>query len=73
MELIDGVPVIIRSRHGEATLPTRINSDVRPGELFCTFHDPRVFLNHVTSPHRDSVVSAPEYKVTAVQVRKLQA
>ncbi len=73
LELTDGVPVTIRSRHGEATLPTRINPDVRPGELFCTFHDPSVFLNHVTSPHRDSVVSAPEYKVTAVQVRKLQA
>lgn len=73
LELTDGVPVIIRSRHGEATLPTRINPDIRPGELFCTFHVPSVFLNHVTSPHRDSVVSAPEYKVTAVQVRKLQA
>ncbi|MBI5759160.1 MAG: formate dehydrogenase subunit alpha [Planctomycetales bacterium] len=70
LELIDGAAVTIRSRHGEAMLPLRINSDIPPGELFATFHEPHVFLNHVTSPHRDSVVHAPEYKVTAVQVRK---
>lgn len=70
LELTDGAEVTIRSRHGEAMLPLRINSDIPPGELFATFHEPQVFLNHVTSPHRDSVVHAPEYKVTAVQVRK---
>lgn len=73
LELADGVTVTIHSRHGEATLPLRISSDIPPGELFATFHDPSIFLNHVTSPHRDSVVNAPEYKVTAVQVQKASA
>jgi len=71
LQLSDGESVTIHSRYGEAVLPARISSDVAPGELFATFHDPRVFLNHVTSPQRDKIVNAPEYKVTAVQVRKL--
>jgi formate dehydrogenase major subunit len=70
LHLENGQRVRIRSRYGEATLPVRITSAVRPGELFATFHAADVFLNHVTSPHRDRYVKSPEYKVTAVQVEK---
>ena len=73
LQITDGVAVTIRSRHGEATLVTRLNPEIRPGELFCTFHDPQAFVNHLTSPHRDAIVNAPEYKVTAVQVRTHKA
>jgi formate dehydrogenase major subunit len=69
--LKNGMHVQVKSRYGEATLVARLNSGIRPGELFCTFHDPATFVNHVTSPYRDAVVSTPEYKVTAVQVKKL--
>jgi formate dehydrogenase major subunit len=62
--------VRIRSRYGEATLPIRITSTVKPGELFATFHTAEVFLNRVTSPHRDRYVKSPEYKVTAVGLEK---
>jgi hypothetical protein len=41
------------------------------GELFATFHTPAVFLNQVTSPHRDRHTLTPEYKVTAVRIDKL--
>jgi formate dehydrogenase major subunit len=68
--LTDGAPATIQSRHGQATLITRLNPDVRCGELFCTFHEARTFVNHLTSPHRDCVVGAPEYKVTAVRVSR---
>ena len=66
----NGQRVRIRSHYGEATLPVRITSAVKPGELFATFHTADFFLNHVTSPHRDRYVKSPEYKVTAVQVEK---
>ena len=66
--LSNGQRVQIRSRYGEAILPIKIEDLVRPGELFATFHTPGVFLNYVTSPHRDKYVSTPEYKVTAVRI-----
>jgi formate dehydrogenase major subunit len=66
----DGELVTIRSRYGKATLPVAYSPWVKPGELFATFHKPEVFLNKVTGPHRDSLVGAPEFKVTAVTVVK---
>ena len=70
LNLQEGDPVRISSRYGEATLPIRITSTVKPGELFATFHTAEVSLNRVTSPHRDRDVKSPEYKVTAVKVEK---
>ena len=71
LELRDGMIVRIRSRHGEALLPVKINPAVKPGELFATFHTAEIFLNFVTSPHRDRYVGSPEYKVTAVRIENL--
>ena len=62
--------VRVQSAYGEAVLPIRISSSVKPGELFATFHTREVFLNRVTSPHRDRHVKTPEYKVTAVRVER---
>jgi formate dehydrogenase major subunit len=62
--------VLVQSRYGSASLPIRITRRVKPGELFATFHDAAVFLNRVTSPHRDRYVKSPEYKVTAVKIEK---
>lgn len=68
--LRDGDRVRVRSRHGAADIPVRVDSRVQPGELFATFHVVEVFLNQLTSPHRDRVVMTPEYKVVAVSVEK---
>ncbi|MCM3905284.1 MAG: formate dehydrogenase subunit alpha [Pyrinomonadaceae bacterium] len=70
LQLTKGEQVHIHSRYGKATLPIRITSAVRPGELFATFHTAKVFLNRVTSPYRDRYVKSPEYKVTAVRIEK---
>jgi formate dehydrogenase major subunit len=70
LQLHSGEKVRVHSRFGEASLPIRITSTVRPGELFATFHTAEVFLNRVTSPHRDRHVKTPEYKVTAVKIRR---
>jgi formate dehydrogenase major subunit len=70
LELREGDRVKVLSRYGEAVLPVKINSYVKPGELFATFHTAEAFLNYVTSPHRDHHVKTPEYKVTAVRIEK---
>jgi formate dehydrogenase major subunit len=70
LRLENGQRVHIRSRYGEASMPIRITSSVKAGELFATFHFADIFLNRVTSPHRDRYVKSPEYKVTAVWIEK---
>ncbi len=71
LKLQDGDRICVRSRYGEAVLPLRIDSRVKSGELFATFHAAGVFLNNLTSPHRDDIVMTPEYKVVAVNVEKV--
>jgi formate dehydrogenase major subunit len=67
----DGERLRVCSRYGAAVLPVRISPALTDGQLFATFHTPEVFLNTVTSPHRDTVVGTPEYKVTAVRLERL--
>jgi formate dehydrogenase major subunit len=69
--IADGGRVAVTSRHGRIELVARLTDTVRPGELFTTFHDPALFVNRVTSPVRDRIVHAPEYKLTAVRVEAL--
>ena len=73
LQLQKGERVLIKSRYGSASLPIRITRRIKPGELFATFHDAKVFLNRVTSPHRDRYVKSPEYKVTAVRIEKVES
>jgi formate dehydrogenase major subunit len=73
LALQTGERVRLLSRYGEAVLPARVDSSVKPGELFATFHTPESFLNRVTSSHRDRYVKTPEYKVTAVRVEKIDS
>ena len=65
--------VRLRSQQGEAELPVQISDHVKPGEVYTTFHNTRVFLNQITTSHRDRYTKTPEYKVTAVNVAKLAA
>jgi formate dehydrogenase major subunit len=73
LRLHQGEQVQVQSRYGEASLPIRITSAVKPGELFATFQTAAVFLNRLTSPYRDRYVKTPEYKVTAVKIKKLKS
>lgn len=71
LELHEGQRVRVQSPYGAATLPAHITERVKPGELYSTFHDPAVFINYVTNPHRDRYTLTPEYKRTAVRLEKL--
>lgn len=68
---VDGEPLRLRSCHGEALLPDRINPVVKSDELFAIFHTARVLMYCRTSSGHDTVVGTPEYKVTAVRIPKL--
>jgi formate dehydrogenase major subunit len=66
-----GETVRVVSQYGCAELPIHIDSGLRAGEVFATFHSPEQFLNQLTSSVRDTIVGAPEYKRTAVRIEKL--
>jgi formate dehydrogenase major subunit len=70
--LADGETVRLRSEQGAAELPVKISDHVKPGEVYTTFHSTRVFLNQITTSHRDRYTKTPEYKVTAVRIEKLE-
>ena len=70
--LAAGEVVRLRSRYGHVELPVHFDSGLRKGELFATFHSPKIFLNVLTSPVKDRTVGASEYKVTSVCIEKLE-
>lgn len=71
LSISDGERVLLKSNYGEAVLPAQVSERVKNGELFASFHDPKVFLNYATGPTRDRFTQAPEFKVTAVRIEKL--
>ncbi|MGK5085257.1 formate dehydrogenase subunit alpha [Bdellovibrionota bacterium FG-1] len=64
------VPVEVESKYGRFVGRAWLTDRVREGELFSTFHDIEAMVNHVTGAGRDSVTHTPEYKVTAVTIRR---
>ena len=66
----EGEPVQVRSRHGAFTLRAQLTERVRPGEPFATFQAVAAYVNRATGPGRDGTTGTPEYKVTAVSLRK---
>jgi formate dehydrogenase major subunit len=66
----EGDLVELASRAGATTLHARISDRMQPGVVYTTFHFPGSAVNVVTTEFADWATECPEYKVTAVQVRK---
>jgi formate dehydrogenase major subunit len=66
----EGDLVALASRKGETTLHARLSERLQPGVVYTTFHHPESAANVVTTEYGDWATDCPEYKVTAVQVRK---
>jgi formate dehydrogenase major subunit len=66
----EGDAVHVRSRHGAFTLRAQLTENVRPGEPFATFQAVEAYVNQATGTGRDAVTGTPEYKVTAVSLRR---
>jgi len=60
----------VQSRHGAFTLRAQLTEQVQPGEPFATFQAVEAYVNRATGSGRDSTTGTPEYKVTAVSLRK---
>jgi formate dehydrogenase major subunit len=61
----------IKSRAGETVLRATVTERVQPGVVYTTFHFPESGANVITTDNSDWATNCPEYKVTAVQVTKV--
>lgn len=61
----------VSSRAGDTMLRANITERVQPGVVYTTFHHPETGANVVTTDNSDWATNCPEYKVTAVEVRKM--
>ena len=66
----DGDLVAVESRSGEVALRALVTERVQPGVVYTTFHHPLSGTNVITGEFSDWATNCPEYKVTAVQVRR---
>lgn len=68
----DGDWVGVQSRAGETVLRAKISERMQPGVAYTTFHWPGSGANVVTTENSDWATNCPEYKVTAVQVSRVE-
>jgi formate dehydrogenase major subunit len=68
----DGDWVGIMSRAGDTVLRATVSERMPPGVVYTTFHFPESAANLVTTENSDWATNCPEYKVTAVQVVKVE-
>ncbi|MBI2394901.1 MAG: formate dehydrogenase subunit alpha [Deltaproteobacteria bacterium] len=69
----DGDEVEVASRRGSLRTFAKVTTRVAPGNLFMSFHFPELQVNLLTSSHADAATSCPEYKVSAVALRRIAA
>jgi formate dehydrogenase major subunit len=62
----------VTSRAGATVLRAQVTERVRPGVVYTTFHFPESGANVITTENSDWATNCPEYKVTAVQVDRVQ-
>jgi formate dehydrogenase major subunit len=68
--IVDGDLVSLESRSGDIALRAQISERMQPGVVYTTFHHAKTGANVITTDYSDWATNCPEYKVTAVQVRK---
>ena len=68
--VVQGDRVEVSSRAGTTVLMAQLTDRVQPGVVYTTFHHPQSGANVITTENSDWATNCPEYKVTAVQVKK---
>ena len=68
--VLDGDLVSLASRSGDIALRARISERMQPGVVYTTFHHAKTGANVITTDYSDWATNCPEFKVTAVQVRR---
>ncbi|MBI1374742.1 MAG: formate dehydrogenase subunit alpha [Phycisphaera sp.] len=69
-EIEPGDTAEIHSRWGRTEAPVRITDRIVPGTAFLSFHFPESHANCLVGPQVDPQSRCPEYKVTAIRVRR---
>lgn len=66
----DGDLVSLASRSGDISLRAEVSERMQPGVVYTTFHHAQTGANVITTDYSDWATNCPEYKVTAVEVRR---
>jgi len=66
----DGQKVVVSSRRGEVAVFAKITTSASPGVLFMPFHFAEGAANALTNNELDPESHIPEFKVSAVNIRK---
>jgi formate dehydrogenase major subunit len=70
--IAEGDWVGIRSRTGETVLRATLTERVQAGVCYTTFHFPESGANVITTDNSDWATNCPEYKVTAVELVRVE-
>ncbi len=62
--------VALASRSGDISLHAEVTERMQPGVVYTTFHHAETGANVITTDYSDWATNCPEYKVTAVEVRR---
>jgi predicted molibdopterin-dependent oxidoreductase YjgC len=72
LDIGEGDTILLSSRRGEMEAPARLTHSVKPGTLFLPIHFGENPTNILTSSEAfDPLAKIPEFKVSAVNIRKL--
>jgi len=62
--------VMLASRAGDIAVRAEVSERMQPGVVYTTFHHAKTGANVITTDNSDWATNCPEYKVTAVEVRR---
>ncbi len=69
----DGDTVEITSRRGTIDVTAKVTGKSNPGVVFMPFHFAECAANVLTGGALDPIAKIPEYKVSAIKVRKKES
>ncbi|MCH7904484.1 MAG: nitrate reductase [Armatimonadetes bacterium] len=71
MDIQDGTRLEVTSRYGTVAGAAVVTGRPRKGTIFAAFYDTKLLVNIAVADNYDAVSKQPEYKITAVSVRKM--
>ena len=71
--LQDGDFAQLSSRSGSTVMRVEVSTRMQAGVVYTTFHHPISGANVITTDNSDWATNCPEYKVTAVQIEKVES
>lgn len=70
LNIADGEWVVVESRRGHVVVKAKYSNRVPKGVIFKHFHFSEAAVNKLTNPVLDPVSKIPEFKVSAVRIKK---